>query len=241
MLLDNFKSLLSFTQNMNFVNVLGNTVSKSKVLQGCGLYNGFQGSNNTVVNGHSRYGTTCFNYNATTTANGFKNEQTTYHWNNVVCCTTESTSTNNEGSTNRRQNGFTLFVGNGTAEPKADDYKLESPLVLNVTTYFKSVLFSDSSLQPMPELELSQYIALNCSNAKSAVYSFSASLHTLCTCLINASFFPLLNISTILGTINSSITASIAITAKSSTKVNPFLFFLFIIGHLPLLYKYIIY
>ena len=133
MLLDNFKSLLSFTQNMNFVNVLGNTVSKSKVLQGCGLYNGSQGSNNTVVNGHSRYGTTCFNYNATTTANGFKNEQTTYHWNNVVCCTTESTSTNNEGSTNRRQNGFTLFVGNGTAEPKADDYKLESPLILNVS------------------------------------------------------------------------------------------------------------
>ena len=45
----------------------------------------------------------------------------------------QTTSTNNEGSTNKRQNGFTLFVGNGTAEPKADDYKLESPLVLNVS------------------------------------------------------------------------------------------------------------
>ena len=53
--------------------------------------------------------------------------------NKNLCGFTENSSTNNEDNTNRRQNGFTLFVGNGTAEPKADDYKLESPLVLNVS------------------------------------------------------------------------------------------------------------
>lgn len=55
MLLNNFKSLLSFTQNVSFVNVLGNTVSKSKILQGYGYSNGNQGANGCVVNGHSRF------------------------------------------------------------------------------------------------------------------------------------------------------------------------------------------
>ena len=117
MLVNNFKRLLSFCKTGTFKNVLGNDVEGYTVLQP--TYNGYNYDHN--FNGIAR----SFNYNWTTGSNSFTSEQTTYAWNFLY----------SSGGTPRpyqAANGFTLFVGTGETPVTSDDYKLETPVALNV-------------------------------------------------------------------------------------------------------------
>lgn len=116
MLLNNFKPLLSFYHGSTFKDVLGNTVNKGDILSKHGAT---QGSNDHYITGS----TLAYNYNATTASNSFTDEQTSYNWNSVVY---------NPDSLENWENGFTIFVGSGTTAATVTDFKLETPLTLDV-------------------------------------------------------------------------------------------------------------
>ncbi len=117
MLLNNFKSLISFYQGDKFIDVKGNTVTKA---------NNLVSVNPTPSNNHTCAGVSgYFNYTSTTNSNSCTSEQGSYSWLNVV----SSTSYNNDV---HRHNGFTIFIGSGTKEPSANDYCLENPVTINV-------------------------------------------------------------------------------------------------------------
>ena len=118
MLLNNFKPLLQFYPDSTFVNVLGNTVSKSTVMPGQ--------INASITNGHSWYASNLtYNYNSTTGTNGCTNEQRTYSWTGAAGMYSESENF-------RRFNGFTIFIGSGDTPAAPEDYKLENALELGV-------------------------------------------------------------------------------------------------------------
>ena len=117
MLLDNFKTLLSFYPNDNFIDVAGNSVTKA---------NNLISTNQSPSNGHTFQGVRgYFNYTMTTASNGCTNEQGIYNWLNVV----STTSYNNDY---HRHNGFTLFVGSGNRAVTPSDYCLENAVTLLV-------------------------------------------------------------------------------------------------------------
>lgn len=121
MILDNFKPLISFRTTGTFKNVLGNNVNKSDMLAGQ--------QNNNIYNSHENKGSNLqYNYSATTASNSYTNEQTSYNWNYVVKYSGSGSEPQHWG------NGFTLFVGSGTTAPTAQDYKLETPLTLDVVS-----------------------------------------------------------------------------------------------------------
>ena len=118
MLLNNFKPLLQFYPDSTFVNVLGNTVSKSAVMPGQ--------INASILNGHSWYASNLtYNYNAATGTNGYTNEQRTYSWIGAAGQYSESDNY-------RKFNGFTIFIGSGYTPAAPEDYKLENALELGV-------------------------------------------------------------------------------------------------------------
>lgn len=115
MLTNNFKKLLYFGNNGNFINVLGNSVAMSSVITST--------TSGSVTNNHEYLGCgRTFNYSTTTGSNNYTNEQTTYTWVGVVSTANNATIS-----------GFTLFVGSGTTAPTVSDYKLETPVELAVT------------------------------------------------------------------------------------------------------------
>ena len=116
MLLNNFKPLLSFYHGSTFKDVLGNTVNKGDMLAG---HTAVSSNNNHYLTGS----TLAYNYDATTASNTFTDEQTSYNWTGVAF-----TSNAND----IWENGFTIFVGSGTTAAAATDFKLETPLTLDV-------------------------------------------------------------------------------------------------------------
>lgn len=153
MLLDNYKTLLSFNKNKTFKNVLGDTVDIKTVLGGQGL-NGktteyttgggtsFSWSNTTpktyVQNNHEyRASVSSFNYDATNATNSFTEEKTSYNWANVVCWGASGGS----NYANVLYNGFVLFVGDNNnnesliAETVSDtDWQLRHAVELDVVS-----------------------------------------------------------------------------------------------------------
>lgn len=135
MILDNYKTLLSFNKGGSFKDVAGNTVSVKEILGGQG---GSASSSDVdvntanVKNNHEwRASISSFNYDATNTTNSFTDEQTAYKWLTVINGSAGSGSTKSVSMT---YNGFVLFVGTGTTEPTAEDFKLATPLTLDVAS-----------------------------------------------------------------------------------------------------------
>lgn len=127
MLVNNFKPLLFFGGGGNFKNVSGAVVSAGNLLPT------IAGINETVLNGYERYGCgRSFNYNITAASNNYQDEQTAYNWNGIVA---NWGFNGGSGDANHaREAGFTLFVGEGATPETSEDYKLDSPLVLTVTS-----------------------------------------------------------------------------------------------------------
>jgi hypothetical protein len=126
MLLNNFKPLIEFFAESTFVNVLGETVYKDTVL------GGQQAQGNVIAMGHNYNASVlCYNYNATTGSNSYTDEQTTYNWSGV---TNPRIGNVSSGVYDTRYNGFVLFVGTGNTAVTANDYKLDTPVELDVTS-----------------------------------------------------------------------------------------------------------
>lgn len=133
MLLDNYKTLLSFDKSGVFKDVTNTAVNILGFLGGQGGQNTTPTSNNgaNVLNNHEwRASTSRFHYDTTTGTNTYTDEQTAYKWLGV---TNKSNTSGNEQGTALIYNGFVLFVGTGTTEPTAADYKLATPVTLDVT------------------------------------------------------------------------------------------------------------
>ena len=110
MLLNNFKSLLTWNTTDTFINTTGTEVTKTDFLVGS-TYN--------VNNSHVSVGTLSYNYDTTTAVSSYTDEQTAYSYQNIV-------STEKASLTYYLHNDLILFVGTGTTTPTEDDYKLES-------------------------------------------------------------------------------------------------------------------
>ena len=118
MLVNNFKQLLYFGNATNFKDVLGNP---SSII--C------PAPDEAALNGHVTAGITrSFNYNSTAASNSYVSEQTSYTWIGVV----NNQGGSATGSTQRNMNGFTIFVGTGDTAVTANDYKLDTPVTLDV-------------------------------------------------------------------------------------------------------------
>lgn len=129
MILDNFKPLISFYPTGTFKNVLGNTVNKTDFL---GAQGGDSSSYGQAINGHYRTGSNLqYNYNTTTGSNTYIDEQTSYKWTGIV---RSNVTYNLQNYPEYWANGFTLFVGSGTTAPTTQDYKLQTPLTLDVVS-----------------------------------------------------------------------------------------------------------
>ena len=120
MLLDNFKPLLSFCRNETFINTAGDSIAKISFLGG---QNGqvFSSHNNTsepIINNHCVIGALSYNYDVTSEANSYTDEQTAYTWMNI----TNSSSSNRYDIANQRYNGFILFAGTGDTPAASSDY-----------------------------------------------------------------------------------------------------------------------
>ena len=129
MLLDNFKLLISFYRNAQFTDTAGNSIAKISFLGG---QNGqvFGNHNNTsepIVNNHCVIGALSYNYDITSEANSYTDEQTAYTWMNI----TNSSSSNRYDISNERYNGFILFAGTGNTPAAASDYKLDNAVILD--------------------------------------------------------------------------------------------------------------
>ena len=123
MILNNFKSLLSFKNDLDFKNVLGGTINKTVFLGG--QYT------DRATNGHSGRGSySNYSYTTTTGSNAYTKEQESYNWAGVVSTIAQSYNPNNVYTI---WNGFTLFVGTGDTTETAEDYKLASAVELAVT------------------------------------------------------------------------------------------------------------
>ena len=123
MILNNFKPLLSFKNDLNFKNVLGETINKTVFLGG--QYT------DRAANGHSARGSySDYSYTTTTGSNAYTNEQENYNWAGVVSTMAQGYSPNNVYAI---WNGFTLFVGTGDTAETVEDYKLASAVELAVT------------------------------------------------------------------------------------------------------------
>lgn len=120
MLVNNFKHLVYFSSNGQFKNVLGNDVDVKKVLRLNTQY--YQATNGHVGAGTDR----CFNYIWTTGSNSYTNEQTTYNWTGIVSTASDATHAYEKG------NGFVIFVGTGDTAVTSNDYKLDTPVALDV-------------------------------------------------------------------------------------------------------------
>jgi len=123
MILNNFKPLLSFKNDLDFKNVLGETINKTVFLGG--QYTSY------AANGHTGKGS-CSDYTYTTNtgSNSYTNEQENYNWAGVVSSIAPNYDANNAYT---RWNGFTLFVGTGDTAETVEDYKLASAVELAVT------------------------------------------------------------------------------------------------------------
>lgn len=119
MLLNNFKPLLFFGGSGTFIDVTGTTRNVSSYVQPTVSGGNI---NNHTYNGVAR----SFNYSATTASNRFTDEQTSYIW--------AVTNNYNSNSSDFTSNGFTIFVGTGDTTVTADDYKLDTPITLSVTS-----------------------------------------------------------------------------------------------------------
>lgn len=131
MLVNNFKQLISFSDG-NFTDVAGNAVAVENFLMP-GMSAGT--STNRAANGFNNLSQTRhYNYNSTTASNSYVDEQTSYTWYNVVSTFADNATTMNNSTTNAgfRKNGFTMFVGTGDTAVTADDYKLDTPVTLDV-------------------------------------------------------------------------------------------------------------
>lgn len=121
MLLNNFRKLITFGYYGAFTNVLGSSVNKINFLN--------RGTESSCVNSYIPCVIYNFNYNATTASNNYTQELTTYSWKDVLSTSTSSTTSSTSSS---RYNGFTIFVGTGETTPTAEDYKLDTPVELDV-------------------------------------------------------------------------------------------------------------
>jgi hypothetical protein len=151
MLLDNYKTLLSFNKNKTFKNVLGDTVDIKTVLGGQGLNGktteyttgggtGFSWSSGTpktyVQNNHEyRASVSSFNYDTTNATNSYTEETTSYMWDNIVCNRASGGST----ISNVLYNGFVIFVGDNNDNTSqisetvsTTDWKLRHAVELDV-------------------------------------------------------------------------------------------------------------
>ena len=116
MLLDNFKTLLFFGGAGTFVDVTGATVNLTDLINS--EFVPTSNANSHQSNGVSR----SFNYNTTTATNGCVNEQTSYTWLNVT-----SNMAGGAGSDSQKKgNGFVLFVGPGDTAVTSQDYCLDT-------------------------------------------------------------------------------------------------------------------
>ena len=123
MILNNFKPLLSFRNNLNFKNVLGETIKKTVFLGGQII--------SEAANGHSGKGSySDYSYTTTTGSNSYIKEQESYTWGSVV---SKKAPSFNADSPYYVWNGFTLFVGTGDTAETAEDYKLANAVELAVT------------------------------------------------------------------------------------------------------------
>lgn len=123
MILNNFKPLLSFKNDLDFKNVLGETINKTVFLGGQYV--------DRAANGHSARGSySDYSYTTTTGSNAYTNEQENYNWAGVVSTMAQNYSVNSPYTI---WNGFTLFVGTGDTAETAEDYKLANAVELAVT------------------------------------------------------------------------------------------------------------
>lgn len=131
MLVNNFKPLLFFGNNLGtFKNVLGNDVSVKDFLGKLTLTDtrmyGASDNYMNIINNHTLWGISrSFNYDITTSTNSCTDEQTTYGWQSVVIGVTGY-------NLPMQECGFTMFVGTGNTAVTASDYKLDTPLTLDV-------------------------------------------------------------------------------------------------------------
>ena len=122
MLLDNFRPLISFYGSSNFINTAGETVSKVDFMAG---------QSSRISNNHNyRSGSLAYNYNITTSSNSYIDEQTAYHWLNIIA--TALGSSDGQNQPHNRHNGFILFVGTGDTPETKSDYKLDNAIPLRV-------------------------------------------------------------------------------------------------------------
>ena len=115
MLLNNFKSLLTWNTTDTFINTSGTEVIKTNFLVGSTL---------DVVNSHVSVGTLSYNYTTTTAVSDYTDEQGFYSYAGVV-----ASQSGNSGA-QYYHTGLILFIGTGTTTPTEDDYKLESAVAL---------------------------------------------------------------------------------------------------------------
>lgn len=117
MLNNNFKKLLFFGNKGSFTNVLNNSVTLADMVTATASY---------TTNNHTNLGTgRSFNYTTTLSSNTLTQELTTYPWHGI-------TTTSSNDNMYEKHNGFTLFVGSGTTAPTVNDYKLDTPVELDV-------------------------------------------------------------------------------------------------------------
>ena len=170
MLLNNFKSLLTWNTTDTFIDTSGTEVAKTEFLVG---------STSNVVNSHVSVGTLSYNYTTTTAVSSYTDEQTAYHYNGIV-----QTLTSNTLSEYNEHNGLILFVGTGTTTPTKDDYKLESAVAFaspfgscthnsNVTSVVRT--FTNDTEEDVTITEIGLYV-----------------FHSLCACNSNYSSYPVL-------------------------------------------------
>ena len=129
-ILDNFKLLISFYRNTNFINTIGNSIAKISFLGGQQGqdYTNHNRAVSPILNNHCVIGVSSYNYDITTGSNTYTNEQASYNWYNI----TNNSATNYYDVSPYRYNGFIIFVGSGDTPVEPSDYKLDNALDLTV-------------------------------------------------------------------------------------------------------------